>query len=604
MKDVRPNRLGGGAAFDGLQQRAPRPARELRLDFGHGHGGEGQLTPSANIGGQAQRVALAIAFLQNPLKESASHGSPVAITHGRPFIIPRDLSHVKTERSHAKSVQLPGQAAFNAIAKSPQICLLFWILLRGGLWQGILLLRLFTFLFNCIETLLARRPSLETSMAFSAHFDDDLYLPEQDQARFAAAETSLLAWSHLPLVDRHGPVGVSVLALSRSLLSSPQALTKLARAGFDMALDLDDPIALREFISQGANLPPLIAPAPDSPHGYSQAWDQGMAQWCARHDRINCLEELANMGRLEEERALAAPFIKEPQPSPLAQIDKAFLNQRLLGLAAEDSDDSADPGSDLILMLVRGMESESLRLSFQMSESQLRQNNPLFALLWRSRDGAAPERPFELLESLAFKHQLFEHELQSHRHAMLGAVADGSIGALHLCLTAGVSPDEPELGQHDDLALQLAQRAFRTDARSKEWMALAKRFFEPWVASTEPLIQHRVLDAIIHQLERGQAHEKSAVLNILDHLCLAWGQGETPGGMLPRPEGETTRERLDQLASKRLQAIEEARAVNEPNLSKAAKEQREREAQEKIFNRAIELLQPLSSAPRAPTRRM
>lgn len=431
------------------------------------------------------------------------------------------------------------------------------------------------------------------------HFFD---LPREDRARYPAADGILTAWSDLPAADRHGPVGLPMIELSRSLLSSEPGRLALAQRGLDLALNLDDPAALRLFLSQGAQLAPIQAPAADHHNGYAFVWESGVTQWCVRHERIACFEALAELGRLEQERQAAAPFLKEPEPSPLAQVDRGFLTRH----APELGGDEAKEGTDLILMLLRGMEDQSRHLSLQLSEAALRQGNPLFALLWRARDGRSQERPLDLLERCAFERRLFEPELASHRNAMLGAVADGSVGALYLCLKAGLSPEQAERSRQHDLARALGGSVTDDEPFAQEWLALAERFFEPWAQSAEPLIQHRVLSALIEGSLRGPSHERSSSASALERLCALWAQGRAPSALLPAPEGEFARARLDDLANARLEGVEAARAAssNSESPSKARGAQENWARDELLIERLIGALQPLSSAPRAPSRRM
>lgn len=432
--------------------------------------------------------------------------------------------------------------------------------------------------------------------------DDDSYftLPPEDRSRFPAAEGMLKAWGALSEDDRHGAAGAAMLQLAPSLLSSPAGKTELAQLGMEMSLDLDDPRGLRLFLSQGAELPPLFAPEPGHSSGYSAAWEGNLTQWCVRHERLRCFEALAEMGRLEQERSLAAPFLKEPEPSPLAQVDRAFLTRHQPTLADEDA------GTDLILLLLRGMQDQSAYLGLQISEAELRRGNPLFALLWRARDGQAEERPLELLDRAAFEHRLFEPELASHRHALLGAVADGSVGALYLALKAGLSPDEPGLLRERELAVALARRSGSDDPAAQSWMALAERFFEPWAACQEPLIQERALGALVDATLSGRSHERAQSAATLERLCQAWAKGESPSALLPPPRGEAARERLDRLSQALLEGVERARQSeaesSEPRKAREAKEEWDRS--ERLIQRAIAALQPLSSAPRAPSRRV
>lgn len=436
----------------------------------------------------------------------------------------------------------------------------------------------------------------------SSHDELFFELPAPDRARFPAADGALRAWSDLPAEDRHGPAGKGMLELARSLLSSEPARRELAQRGFDLALSLDDSAALRLFLSHGAQMPPIETPSPERHSAYSFVWERGLTQWCVRHEKLHCFDALAELGRLEQERSAAAPFLKEPEPSPLAQVDRAFLTQHAPGLGSDGSQE----GTDLILLLLRGMEEQSSHLSLQISEAELRQGNPLLALLWRARDGQSQERPLDLLRRAAFDHRLFEPALATHRNAMLGAAADGSLGALYLCVEAGVSPEQASLSRQRDLACALASQACDPGPFSAEWLALAPRFFEPWAQASEP-IAHRALEALIERSRHGPSHERQRSIRSLELLCSAWAKGESPAGLLPPADGAFVRARLDQLASARLQGVDEARAEQEklaPTPAKAREAQQHWERDERLIERAIAALQPLSSAPKMPARRM
>lgn len=420
---------------------------------------------------------------------------------------------------------------------------------------------------------------------------------ETDFERQEAASGVLKSWTYLSESDRNGLAGDSLLNAARGLLSSKDALQAFEQEGFELSIDLDDPEALRRFLQKGARIPERALPLASDVMAYEKCWDEGLSLWCVRNNRIRCLEALADMGELERERLDSLPYLKEPAPSPLAQVDNAFLNQHL----RPELRDESDPGNELILALMRGMEQQGLECSLSITRSSLARANPLFALLWRASDGNAAERPMPLLERLAFESKLFDPSLQSHQDAMLNLVSQGSLGAMALALKAGLSPSAVSGSSERALAGALCRAAKPSSEPADPWSSLAPAFFKPWIeaAPPSPSPSERMMDWLEGELVR---HDERGgrELATLKKLFSLWAAGESALGFASAPSPERVSRMLDALSEKTLE-------LKEKSVESAPEDRSKRESKNGHIQRleqAMALLAPFSAAPAAPSLRI
>ena len=287
-----------------------------------------------------------------------------------------------------------------------------------------------------------------------AKFDDDWeWVQSEDPQELSdwkslgAAKAALNAWAALPLSRRDDPRDPGAQALfdaAFGLLGADRAKLELAQHGADEALSRDDDRALAGFIALGAAFPAIEAPQGEPDHqAYGDAWQSSVAHYCALRGHHKCLRLFLDSGLISRDAAVADALLREPEPSPLRQIDKALLAQAAGPHAGGELQDSGD---ELVLGLIGAMAEQSESLSSSIAVAEALRGHPLFRLLAgeieRDRFGRqsaiSPNSPVSTLARDMAAQGLFKPHLASHRGAALSLAAQGSPGACEILIDAGL----------------------------------------------------------------------------------------------------------------------------------------------------------------------
>jgi hypothetical protein len=276
---------------------------------------------------------------------------------------------------------------------------------------------------------------------------------DADWLSMTAAKRTVSAWTALPRQRREDPRDLGAQALfdaGFALLTTEQAKRELAQHGAEESLERDDARALAGFLTLGAHFPALeiiSGEAHDDYKAYGDAWEGSIASLCAKRGLTRCLRLFLENGTLARDAAVADPLLKEPQASPLRQVDRAFL-AKASSKKASEAGDLQDSGDDLILALVGAMANDSESLSSSIALSEARRCHPLFRLLAGeiektkfdapSKKQKATASPLTPLAQDMAKAGFFKPELASHRGAALSLAADGSEPACQLLADAGL----------------------------------------------------------------------------------------------------------------------------------------------------------------------
>lgn len=361
-------------------------------------------------------------------------------------------------------------------------------------------------------------------------------LPKEDEASMPGAQGALLAWMELPAARKRAAHDTAAHALHDAafgLLSSSQAQAELAQFGLGLALEFDDPHALRGFCALGARVHPTSLERAESPD-YAECWEASLLHQCASKRRWATLAELAGSPTGLADIALCEALFNDPQPNPLRSLDARLLDsaakqrsaaQQLLaplGPEADDrpGDDSLDLidfGSDLLRSLINGHVQQSEILDMSIAVSTLLRGSPLFRALSlvaehsRSVHGARSASPdpraaeaLDALESAG----LWRPASPAHREALSHLCLHDTPAVCSWAARHGVSPSDVSAHSQERLMNEAAIHGLADGSSFSD-------FCKPW--SQAPGFADRMAAFLSRQCSR--SHRDALAESVLKTPC-------------------------------------------------------------------------------------